>query len=202
MGTLARVASGEPASAIPSAPEGADRAMAAYARGDDDAFGEVYEALAPPLLGHLRRECRDAASAEDLLQQTFLHMIRGRGTFRPGAAVRPWAFAIARCLLIDSLRRWAHRAIVPSGDPPDVAAVGEPDQIVGAQRAARRVDAALHRLPAAQRSAFALVRQDGLSQREAAEVLGTSEKAVKALVHRASDALRAVVGDEFEVRRP
>src|SRR5215467_1908558 len=85
--------------------EGADAAMERYARGDEAAFGELYDAIAPRLLGFLRKATRDACVAEDLMQQTLLHMHRARGSFIPGAPVLPWAFAIARRLMTDHARR-------------------------------------------------------------------------------------------------
>src|SRR4029453_10505975 len=85
--------------------DGADAAMERYARGDATAFADVYDAIAPRLLEFLRKATRDASAAEDLMQQTLLHMHRGRGSFIPGAPVMPWACAIARRLVTDSARR-------------------------------------------------------------------------------------------------
>ncbi|HEY1958535.1 MAG TPA: sigma factor [Polyangiaceae bacterium] len=51
----------------------ASAAMDRYASGDDAAFGEIYDRLAPRLLGFLYRQTTDRARAEDLVQQTFLH---------------------------------------------------------------------------------------------------------------------------------
>lgn len=79
--------------------------MERYACGDDAAFEKLYDAVAPRLFGYLLRQTRDRVRAEDLLQQTLLQMHRARGTFLSGAEVMPWAFAIARRLLIDHLRR-------------------------------------------------------------------------------------------------
>jgi RNA polymerase sigma-70 factor (ECF subfamily) len=76
----------------------ADAAMERYAIGDDDAFAEVYAELAPRLFPFLRRYTSSAARAEDLLEQTFLEIHRGRSSFAPGAEVTPWAFEIARRL--------------------------------------------------------------------------------------------------------
>src|SRR5215813_8272158 len=84
---------------------GADAAMERYARGDEAAFAELYDAIAPRLLGFLRKATRDAFAAEDLMQQTLLQMHRARGSFIPGAPVLPWAFAIARRLMTDHARR-------------------------------------------------------------------------------------------------
>src|SRR5262249_59355662 len=85
--------------------DGADAAMERYSRGDEAAFAELYDAIAPRLLGFLRKATRDAFAAEDLMQQTLLHMHRARGSFIPGAPVLPWAFAIARRLMTDHARR-------------------------------------------------------------------------------------------------
>jgi RNA polymerase sigma-70 factor (ECF subfamily) len=70
--------------------------MDRYAQGDDSAFAELYDGLAPRLLGFLVRQTRDQAKAEDIVQQTMLQIHRARGRFLPGAEVTPWAFAIAR----------------------------------------------------------------------------------------------------------
>jgi RNA polymerase sigma-70 factor (ECF subfamily) len=182
----------------------ADAAMERYARGDDAAFLEVYDAIVPRLYGYLLRQTRDAARAEDLVQQTLLHMHRARGRFIPGAEVVPWAFAIARRLLIDGLRR-GRREVLMDGDEPD--AEREPrspadaaDDLVQAQQLANRIRAELGRLPEQQRVAFELVKQEGLSLAEAAQVLGTTVAAVKLRAHRAYEALRAVLGDTLEER--
>jgi RNA polymerase sigma-70 factor (ECF subfamily) len=198
-----------PRAAPASAPDAAarakgDAAMSRYAAGDDAAFGEVYDALAPRLFGYLVRQTREQARAEDIVQQTFLQMHRARGTFVPGAEVVPWAFAIARRLLIDSYRRGRREVLLsaPAGgedapadrdDPasPDAAA----DDLVQASQLAARIHAELARLPETQRVAFELLKEEGLSLAEAAQVLGTTVSAVKLRAHRAYEALRLVLGD-------
>jgi RNA polymerase sigma-70 factor (ECF subfamily) len=69
---------------------------------------------------------------------------------------------------------------------------------VHARRVADRLRKVLDRLPETQRAAFELVRHDGLSVAEAAEVLGTTVGAIKSRVHRASEEVRAVLGEAFE----
>ncbi len=83
----------------------ADAAMERYSNGDNTAFAELYDAIAPRLLGFLRKATRYHGDAEDLMQQTLLQIHRERGSFIPGARVIPWAFTIARRLMIDSSRR-------------------------------------------------------------------------------------------------
>ena len=174
----------------------ADVAMERYACGDDAAFGAVYDAIAPRLYGYLLRQTHDRARAEDLLQQTMLHIHRARARFLPGAEVTPWAFAIARRLVVDGVRRDRREVLADDGEP-DAGASLDPgaDDLVHAQEIADRMQQALAGLPASQRAAFELIKQEGLSVAEAAQVLGTTVSAVKLRAHRAYEALRGALGD-------
>jgi RNA polymerase sigma-70 factor, ECF subfamily len=177
-------------------PAEADVAMQRYAGGDDAAFGMVYDALAPRLYGYLLRQTRQRARADDLLQQTMLHIHRARATFIPGAEVTPWAFAIARRLLVDSLRRGSREVLSDDGevDPgPDRGPMA--DEVAQARELAVRVERVLATLPPSQRTAFELIKNEGLSMAEAAQVLGTTVAAVKLRAHRAYEALRHALGD-------
>jgi RNA polymerase sigma-70 factor (ECF subfamily) len=177
----------------------ADVAMERYAGGDDAAFALVYDALAPRLYGYLLRQTRENARAEDILQQTLLQIHRARASFIPGAEVMPWAFAIARRLVVDSVRR-GRRELLSSDGEPDAGASSDvaADDLVQAQQLARRVERELAKLPPAQRVAFELVKNEGLSMAEAAQVLGTTVAAVKLRAHRAYEALRIALGDVIE----
>lgn len=180
--------------------------MERYARGDETAFAELYDAIAPRLLGFLRKATRDVFAADDLMQQTFLHMHRARGSFIPGAPVRPWAFAIARRLLADQARRRRVERRLISEAPADndrmafepVAATAAADDVVHALRLGARLQERIDALPELQRTAYRLLQQDGLSLKSAAEVLGTSVTAVKLRAHRAYVALRAVLREGGE----
>ena len=173
--------------------------MERYAAGDDTAFGAVYDALASRLYGYLRRHVPDAQHCDDLLQETFLRMHRARATFVRGSPVLPWAFAIARRLVIDRARgeRRAPRiADEADAEPLAEASHDRPEQTLEARQLAQRMAVALRRLPDSQRTAFELLKQDGLSLAEAAAVLGTTTSAVKLRAHRAYESLRAVLGED------
>jgi RNA polymerase sigma-70 factor, ECF subfamily len=179
----------------------ASAAMDRYACGDDGAFSELYDLLAPRLSVFLSRRTRDEQLAHDLVQQTFLQMHCARRHFARGADVVPWSFAIARRLLIDWLRKSGRERELREIDEgveerESVAPGSEPDEIVGRRRLARRIEEELARVPAIHRVAFDLVKRDGLSLVEAAEVLGTTVTAVKLRLHRTYEALRAALGDE------
>lgn len=178
-------------------------AMDRYARGEEAAFAVLYERLGPRLRGFLLRVAGNAATADDLLQESFLRIHRARGAFAPGAAVVPWALSIARNVYRDHLRRRKLRdpGVAPRLDDdeeslearlPDTAA--DPEGMAVASQAADVVRAALAALPVAQREAFVLLRFEQLSVEEAAAVLGTTETAVKLRKFRAAEALRAALG--------
>lgn len=156
----------------------------------------MYDALAPRLYGYLLRQTRERARAEDLLQQTMLHIHRARSRFIPGAEVTPWAFAIARRLLVDSLRRGKREVLADDGGI-DGGVDGGPmaDELLQARELATRVEGVLAKLPQSQRAAFELIKNEGLSVAEAAQVLGTTVAAVKLRAHRAYEALRRALGD-------
>ena len=178
--------------------------MERYSNGDDAAFGELYDAIAPRLLGFLRKATRDGCATEDLMQQTLLQMHRARGSFIPGAPVMPWAFAIARRLMIDSARRQRVEQGLFTRAPADddrmtyepAAATATADDVLDARRLERRVQQRFDALPETQRTAYRLVKQEGLSLKRAADLLGTSVTAVKLRTHRAYVALRGVLREE------
>lgn len=181
----------------------ADVAMERYSAGDDAAFALVYDALAPRLLGYLLRRTKNEEDAADLLQQTMLHIHRGRGDFIAGAEVTPWAFAIARRLLSDTLRRGGPRTRVDAdGLERQPSETPRPDDLVHVRELAVHVQRTLAQLPESQRAAFQLIRQDGMSLAEAARVLGTTVGAAKLRVHRAYESLRGALADaEMSWRR-
>ncbi len=182
-----------------------DLAMERYARGDEAAFAELYDAIAPRIFAFLVRQTRSEAHASDVLQQTMLKIHLARGTFIAGAAVLPWAFAIARRLWIDQTRRG--RREVPLDQASETqqepkAIEASPDDAAYAHELADRIRRELAKLPESQRIAFQLVKEEELSIAEAAAVLGTTESAVKLRAHRAYVALRVALGDVWKESPP
>ena len=166
--------------------------MERYAAGEDAAFALVYDSLAPRILGYLLRRTDDWGDAEDLLQQTMLHIHRSRGAFIAGAEVTPWAFAIARHLLADrGRRREPGQRVDPRNLDLRASEAPSADEVVHAHQLAVRIERAVADLPPSQRTVLALIKEDGLSFAEAAEVLGTTVGAAKARTSRAYQSIRA-----------
>jgi RNA polymerase sigma-70 factor (ECF subfamily) len=182
--------------------------MGRFADGDDAELARIYDLAAPALYAFLVRLCRDRTLAEDLSHETFLRVHGARGTYRRGARVLPWMFAIGRRLFLDNIRR--RRREGPSLDAAGedgerksdagIAAQGpSADEISIARQLATRIEDLLTAMPETQATAFRLIKQEHLTVAEAAAVLGTTEMAVKVRAHRAYASLRRAIGRDWDL---
>jgi len=176
--------------------------MARYCDGDAAAFHAIYAMMAPRLLGYLTGLVGDRATAEDVLQHTFMKLHQCRAGYVKGANPVPWMYTIAHRTCLDELRRRRRAKVRVSADgnlphEPSVdisgraegAASSEPDE----QQIARGMRA-LAELPETQRQAVLLTKIHGRSTAEAASIMGISAGAIKLRAHRGYVALRRVLG--------
>ncbi|HEU4385556.1 MAG TPA: RNA polymerase sigma factor [Anaeromyxobacteraceae bacterium] len=170
----------------------ADQAMERYADGDETAFATLYDQVAPRLYRFAARQLQSRAAAEDVVQQALLQIHVARAQFTRGAAVLPWAYAIVRRLVIDLTRRRGREDLradlAQEAEGPSGAAA--PDEAVYRMRSEAALRRDLLGLPPALREAFELLKLEGLSVAESAEVLGITRGMVKIRAHRATVALR------------
>lgn len=170
----------------------ADCAMERYACGDEAAFVDLYDELAPRLHRFALRWTRSRSAAEDTVQQTFLQIHAARHRFVRGGAVMPWAYAITRRLLIDLGRRGVREELraLDVRDPEEPTTVLSPEDALHRRRVEAEAQRDLALLPSTWREAFELVKFEGLSVAETAEVLGITRGMVKIRTYRATAALR------------
>jgi len=168
-------------------PASAEDFMARYAAGEAAAFAPLYRLLSPRLFGYLLRLTRDRHQAEDLVQVTFSKVHQARSAYFTGSPVLPWLLAIGRRSFLDLKRRQKVRPedLTGDGSVPD-----KTPELGGTDDLARELELALDRLPTAYAEAIQLTKVTGLSVAEAAEVLGTTQSAVKLRVHRGYHILR------------
>jgi RNA polymerase sigma-70 factor (ECF subfamily) len=174
--------------------------MERYALGDERVFEPLYRSLAPRLYGFCRRLAHGEPEADDLFQETFLKLHRARGTYVTGANVLNWAFAIARSIFLTRLRYWRRRP-EKVGATDDVAQRDDlqPGHIATPEAevlAGDLLDVAIHELHGMSeknRLAYILLKDEGLSAKEAAAILGTTPAVVKQRAHRAYERLRAAL---------
>jgi RNA polymerase sigma factor (sigma-70 family) len=168
-----------------------DALMARFCRGDEAAFGVLYDRYARQLEAFLRRLVRDQTLAEDLLQTTFLSFVRARGRYVATVGLRAWIFSIAANAARDALRRRGVRREDALG--PEIGNIGGAAPATSDPPLARALEQALRQLPEDQREALLLHKMHGLSFPEVALALGTTVGAAKVRAHRGNQRLKALL---------
>jgi RNA polymerase sigma-70 factor (ECF subfamily) len=171
--------------------------MERYCDGDARAFQALYAELAPRILGYLIGLARERATAEDLLQLTFMKIHQARSAYVRGANPVPWVYTIAHRTCLDELRRRKRAKVRISADgnlphepAVDITGSAEPPSSGEDAEAIARGLAALATLPEPQRQAVLLMKIHGHSSAQAASIAGTSVGAIKLRAHRGYVALR------------
>ncbi|MBY0278961.1 RNA polymerase sigma factor [Candidatus Binatia bacterium] len=141
-----------------------------------------------------------AARADELAQDVFLQVYRTRDRYEPRAKFSTWLYTIAHNLCLNEVRRHDYRSRVdldagrdgddPAWDPTDP--VPREGESYSAQRELEeRVAELIRQLPDAQRTALVLSRVEELRYQQIGEILSCSEQAVKSLIFRATQRLKA-----------
>lgn len=177
--------------------------MLAFQQGDAGAFRTLVVRHRPGVYVFILRWTGNPARAEDLLQDTWLRVLRGARAYRPTARFRTWLYAVARNLCVDSGRRERHRSGVSLDQPVSDAATDGPflgsaltDPQAHPEKEAYHLSLrpllqqALDALPPEQREVFILREYNGLTFREIAEVTLVPDNTVKSRMRYALESLR------------
>jgi RNA polymerase sigma-70 factor (ECF subfamily) len=173
----------------PSEAELCDR-MKAYLGGDIDAFDALYAAFAGRLRGYLLSQCRDAALADDLVQETFMQIHRSRRTYEPGRPVTPWVYAIARHVYLMNRRSTGRRVRFEERLVADARSDDVPHDALDTIVDGDEVRRALKGVPADQREALLMHHVEGWSFVEIAARLGIRVNAAKTRAFRGMKKMR------------
>lgn len=167
--------------------------------GDTQALAHVYRVLVVPLTAYLRSQVRDPHVVSDLVQETFVELIRGCRTLTGDPAqIRSWMFRAAQRNAIDHSRYVQRRPEWLLDEVPDWPATGRgPDGVAADNDEAEQMRIALARLRPDQAQVLTLRFVAGLSAPEVAVVMGKSQGAVRALQHRGVAALAEILRDDL-----
>lgn len=170
-------------------------------RRDPEALSRLVEVYSPRVFGLLYRLLGDRDTAEDLMQETFLRVVRVIGDYEHVGKFESWLFRIAANLARDRARQHGRRGESASLDEHAdrfAATAGTSDPAAAAVRAEldRRLEAALAGLSDADREIILLRHYSELPFREIAELLGIPLGTALARAHRALQRLRAELGGE------
>jgi RNA polymerase sigma-70 factor, ECF subfamily len=190
--------------------------MERYQHGDVAAFAELVSRHEKRLWNFVRRFVADAATAEDLLQEVFLRVVRSAAEWQPSAKFSTWLYTIARNLCTDNARRGAFRRAdsldqtpVPGRDdsgPHRIDKVASPrgnaEQAAMDREIATRVDHAVADLPVEQREVFLMREVMDMSFAEIASATGAGEPTVKSRMRYALERLRAALVELQDGKAP
>jgi RNA polymerase sigma factor (sigma-70 family) len=168
--------------------------LEAARQGSEAAWQELYNGLAPVVLGYLRANA--APDPEDVLSEVFLQVARDIATFEGiERGFRSWVFTIAHHRLIDARRHAARRPVELAPDPPEPGdraddAADEALARIGVEEVQRVLEA----ISEEQRAVLLLRVVGDLSIEDVAKVVGKRPGAVKALQRRGLAAVKRELG--------
>jgi RNA polymerase sigma-70 factor (ECF subfamily) len=168
--------------------------IARWKRGDERAAAALVERHAQALA---RFACSFGANeeADDLVQDTFVRAFQSLDGFRGDSSFRTWLFTIERRLLLDRRRAEKRRPARVEVQEGDAATEYDALDSILAGEAAGRVRDAMKKLSPTQREVFALRVAQGLSYKEIADVVGTTEGAARVHYHNAMRAVKEYLDD-------
>jgi RNA polymerase sigma-70 factor, ECF subfamily len=176
--------------------------------GDETSFALLLQRHRGPVVNFLHRMVQNRAISEELAQEVFLRVYRSRGTYEPTAKFTTWLFRIATHLALNAIRdgrklkghesldREVRDGVVLDGVARDVRD-RQPNAEQELIRAGKvnEIRQAIQALPDKQRAAVLMHKYQGLGYTQIAGALRCSESAVKSLLFRAYETLRARLAD-------
>jgi RNA polymerase sigma-70 factor (ECF subfamily) len=181
-----------------------EKLMLAFKAGEVRAFEQLVQRHRQPVFNFLLRLTGEPTRAEDLLQETWLKVVRGARGYEAKARFTTWLFTLARNLALDSARRERLRKAQSLDEPAgegralgESLPAGDPQPDRAAADAALRpvLQAALARLPTEQLEVFLLREYHGISFKEIASITGVPENTVKSRMRYALEGLRRTLAE-------
>jgi len=179
--------------------------VARLRQGDADAFDDVYAAFNTRLFTFLVRLSRRRDVAEDLVEETWLRLVKYARRLRPDTRLGPWLFTVARHLHVSFNRS----RILEDSAAVSLIAVwpfsfeqASPFEAAAASELERRIERALAALPSTSREVLLLVGVAGLTHSDAADVCGITPEALRQRLHRAREALATALERDAATEPP
>jgi RNA polymerase sigma-70 factor, ECF subfamily len=176
-------------------------------KGDDEAFSKLVVSYQDRLTTIFYHMTQNQEAAEDLAQDVFMRIYRARHGYQPNAKFSTWLFRIANNLAINAHRNRKRRKEIalPAGESSSMNAVRQEERVLADKSSLmphRQLDrnelqgvvqGAMDQLSERQRLTVLLHKFEGMSYAEIAETMDLTIPAVKSLLSRARDSLRAAL---------
>jgi len=176
-------------------------------QGDERAFEDLVRQYDQNVLRLALNLLRSPEDANDIYQETFLRVFKNLHSFRFDCSFSTWLYRIATNLCLDALRKRRVRreedTVVETSDGvldrmdtiEEARAEGNPQRHLLSRQLRQRIETVLKELTPRERTVFELRHYEGLRLRAIGDVLGTSEEAAKNCLFRATQKMRAALGD-------
>jgi RNA polymerase sigma-70 factor, ECF subfamily len=160
----------------------------------DGSARAAWTELAAKLRPFVARRVRAPHDVDDVVQDVFLRLQRGLPGLRDDDRFGPWVYRVARSAIAEHQRARHRHALTPGDDDlEDAADEADGDDDPDPHGLAANVARFVARLPSPYREALTLTELEGLTQKEAAEMLGISVSGMKSRVQRGRQQLRAAL---------
>ncbi len=175
--------------------------------GDHAAFEQLVRAYDQSVLRLAMNLLRSPEDAQDVYQEAFLRVYRNLHSFRFDCSFHTWLYRIVTNLCLDHMRKRKVRkeepTVLATADGPldrmdavpEERVDGDPQRYLFSGQIRRRIKSVLGELTPRERMVFELRHYQGLRLRRIGEVLGTTEEAAKNCLFRATQKMRAALGD-------
>jgi RNA polymerase sigma-70 factor (ECF subfamily) len=167
--------------------------MLSVQKGDMAAFEALYDRYNKRLFHFILTFVRERTLAEDILQETFLRLLKVRKRYRKGYQFSTYLFTIGRNLCLDALKSWQRRHLLMNQDEFIKKAVGQsngPHAKLEEREMVGILQHEIQKLPTDQREVLLLSKYSGLSFKEIAQIVESTPAAVKQKVYRGMLTLR------------
>lgn len=163
--------------------------MARYRDGDGHAFETLYRRHRAPLYRFIARQLREPGAADEVFQEVWMAVVKGRERYQPTARFVTFLFSIAHRRIADRARKAIRRAEAPMPDDAPDAGLS-PAHLAESAALGAALAAALNTLAPEQRTAFLLRAEGELTVEEIAAVTGVPFETAKSRLKYANRALR------------
>lgn len=165
--------------------------LSAWRQGDEAAGRALFDRYFDPLYRFFRNKA--PGDVDDLVQDTFLSLLKNTVPFRGEATFRTYVFRVARSRLYDRARGWAKREMIDISATSMADVRPTPSTLIGDRQEEKLVTMALRTLSIEQQTLLSLFYFEELSGSELAEVMEIPEGTVRSRLRLAKEALKAQV---------
>jgi RNA polymerase sigma-70 factor (ECF subfamily) len=162
--------------------------MVEVQNGNMAAFEALYDSYNKRLFHFILRFVRERSLAEDILQETFFRLLKGRKKYRKGFRFSTYLFTIGRNLCLDALKNWERRHLLVSQED-NIMRASDPSKSPSSmlEKAEMReiLKSEIQELPQDQREVLLLSKYSRLSFKEISQIVESTPAAVKQKVYRA-----------------